>query len=598
MPCNAIIVAGKYTCNGCGIAEKKAMCKDCGYLVKGENGQLVQGARHCGDCFLKNLKPVDAEAKSAEEAKLAQEHELVKEANKKKRKRDNDAENRETYNNIQALALAREGTRTFALVLGKKLVINRNVCTGNDQTQAEVLRANFDQQSLLERDLSLHKKASAPRKGASSLFVKSVKNRWKNGTAPKNKQPSMFKSLERVSKINLKGPSYLIKNRDRPTAASHNLFCVACGTDVAGDCRANVHVTQDGHIKNVVELVKKEAEKTASISRLADTVMAGTTDVASLQERLEFLKDALLSGPLARSERWRLRHNKTPGNRHIPALTHLAKLIPDLAKLEDLKLREQLKGRWVSFYHDGATRVHKIFGLVCRFMDMATLEVLTRAVSLKFYDAVFNASKTAKFINATIVGDLQIKSDLVVAFNNDCVASNILAAETLSVLYDNALMGQCVSHTACHVGEQAKDQKIHDLVHNIAHLGSHASGNKIWHLTHIGTPGLSFTETRWYSEHDVMVILLDKWEVYVQQIPIGYQAGELSGVGAHKLAMQFANSKDMDLMRLRLRMTALVQYSYPLVKMCYVMESNETLSLFYCEITDVTSSSLRVNLAR
>ncbi len=85
----------------------------------------------------------------------------------------------------------------------------------------------------------------------------------------------MFKALERVATINLKGPSYLVQNRSRPLPTSHKLFGLACGTDIAGDCRANKHCKQDGHMKNGIELIRREEAKVAAIAQLADSVMTG-----------------------------------------------------------------------------------------------------------------------------------------------------------------------------------------------------------------------------------------------------------------------------------------------------------------------------------
>ncbi len=88
-----------------------------------------------------------------------------------------------------------------------------------------------------------------------------------------------------------------------------------------------------------------------------------------------------------------------------------------------------------------------------RFICLLTLNILTKAVGLKFYDANFNASKSAKVTNAIISIDMRIESNLVVGFNNDRVSANLLATQTLKALFSNAFMGSCASHTSCHSGD-------------------------------------------------------------------------------------------------------------------------------------------------
>ena len=89
------------------------MCKDCGYLVTDENGNTIQGHRHCQECFLAKgvLQKKVLDQQAAQQKRMREENESQAKANKKQKQQDSKAENAAFFEQVQSLAVMEKGTR-------------------------------------------------------------------------------------------------------------------------------------------------------------------------------------------------------------------------------------------------------------------------------------------------------------------------------------------------------------------------------------------------------------------------------------------------------------------------------------------------------
>ncbi|CAM9901224.1 unnamed protein product [Phaeothamnion confervicola] len=145
-------------------------------------------------------------------------------------------------------------------------------------------------------------------------------------------------------------------------------------------------------------------------------------------------------------------------------ISELRCMVPDLLKIEENQLFEELTGKKVAIVFDGTTRTREVFAVVARFMD-ADGSVQERLIDQPFLCA--RPSTRQPSMPATSRGSLPSRNGtsntmLSSPFVSDRCATNLAAIGALKPFYRSVMMIGCESHTFDNCGKKIVDAKVVD----------------------------------------------------------------------------------------------------------------------------------------
>ena len=126
-------------------------------------------------------------------------------------------------------------------------------------------------------------------------------------------------------------------------------------------------------------------------------------------------------------------------------------LILLLVSQEQADIREELSGRPISIVFDGTTRLGETMAVVVRYID-TSFNTQQRLVRLQLLAKSIKGEEIAREINATISTPYYISPNLVVAMLHDRAACNVVALQTLKIVYPQLIDVGCALLTYLRFG--------------------------------------------------------------------------------------------------------------------------------------------------
>ena len=183
---------------------------------------------------------------------------------------------------------------------------------------------------------------------------------------------------------------------------------------------------------------------------------------------------------------------------------HLLDMVPYILQEERSRVRDEVKGRFVSAIFDGTTRLGEVLVIVLRFIQ--DWSVCQRLVRVDFLQQSMNGQELARQVISALSVTLGVESDKLIAVMRDGASVNGTAMRLVSVMYPNALDIRCLSHLLDLVGDKFQVPTLNHFMTLFISLFSHSPRAKALWKNKTGRSMASYSATRWWS----------RWELYQQ----------------------------------------------------------------------------------
>ena len=256
---------------------------------------------------------------------------------------------------------------------------------------------------------------------------------------------------------------------------------------------------------------------------------------------------------------------------------YLSDLIPFILGQEKDELKRILKGRPISVIFDGTTRVGEVFVIVVRYVDTSeSWSIRQKLIRLHVLATSMTGEEIAREVVSALSVEYSIQAQQVLAMMYDCASTNLVALQTLHVLYPTMLGIGCFSHTLNRVGERFNVPVLNEFVTYWISLFSHSTKAKFLWKKKTGFSIDSYCPTRWWSRWEVMNQLLTTFGDVESFLAM---PDEFSEKTKGKLLEFFKDLKKRS--TLKVELASVVDAGKPLVEATYNLESDD-LVVFKC----------------
>ncbi|CAM9898340.1 unnamed protein product, partial [Phaeothamnion confervicola] len=370
------------------------------------------------------------------------------------------------------------------------------------------------------------------------------------------------------------------------------VHCTFCKGSVQGTKQeVKQHIKTDKHkMQKGNHTLKEAANETLNkhMLELKEQLVSGsslTPDTIKL--RMRVVQVFAESGtPLHRVPYFRPLLEELSGLR-LTDVSELRRMVPNLLKIEENRLSEELAGKKVAIVFDGTTRTHEVFAVVARFMD-GDGRVQQRLIEQAFYKAAFNAGDLARVIAFKLM-KWDVEYDDVIAFISDRCATNLAAIGALKPFYRSAMMIGCESHTFDNCGKKIVDAKVVDQYLAVVGLVGHSHKMREYFKVEVGSAPPMYCQTRRWSRRELLQWIMDNWDRLGTALVKAFSENLSQGAFITRLAEFHSKPEprsEINRAYCRVQGMGVLVFTKPLVEATYQLESDGPLSLFAFEIID------------
>ena len=294
-------------------------------------------------------------------------------------------------------------------------------------------------------------------------------------------------------------------------------------------------------------------ETLASYYREHPSEAGGTTDPDELAFRYRTTETFLASGtPLAKADIFRPLLQRS--GHSLTSAVHLQRFIPKIEEAENLKLRAELKGQYISVSFDGTTRLGEAVNTTARWCS-DSFELEQRLIDFTTFEKHLAGDEFAVHETDVILTQLCVRSTSVVNFTRDSCSTNGVACRTLiQHPFRNASDIMCISHTLNNTGSRLLLPTLDKFKSPWLQLAGgrqpHTGAKKLWKqmVSPQSVPG--YSTVRWWSWASITFVIA---EAGMQRLGDFIQECETRGYGdASTKSLRSIYDNELDSLRLEL----------------------------------------------
>ena len=353
------------------------------------------------------------------------------------------------------------------------------------------------------------------------------------------------------------------------------LFCDACKEVL---CVKKSTITY--HIKSAKHIESKEKLKVKRVREgdIATALKKYDKEVHPSGEKLpeevrvyrvKVVKTFLRAGvPMSKLEFFRdlLEEN----GKRLTEPSHMLELVPFILSEEKEKIKQEIKGKFLSIVFDGTSRLGEVLAVVVRYVHQ--WEIRQRLIRIQILQKSMTGEELARALINILSITFGIESHLILAAMRDGASVNNCAMQTVKVVYPQIIDIRCFSHTLDLVGDKFNAPVLTTFISYWISLFSHSPKTKSLWKTETGKAMASFSKTRWWS----------KWEI-MQQVMV--QFGDIHPfLMKHREIGHSLRGKLLDILnsassvaQLKVELSAVIDVGEHFVKATYSLEGDGAL---------------------
>ena len=248
-----------------------------------------------------------------------------------------------------------------------------------------------------------------------------------------------------------------------------------------------------------------------------------------------------------------------------------ANYIPALLKAEMTLQCEEVKDKHISLFFDATPRQGDMFNAIARFVDITHGG---KVVNVSFLQESMDADCVCGEISSCLSRRRLIHED-VTSVSVDACSVNLRAMEMIKDSYNiNWFTNLCLSHLANNAGNCAKFVILSQVWSLIQKIFKNSDNAKTEWETMTGSAWKSYSETRWYSQFEVLKDVYDKF-LDLEPFLLRLIDTNTSVANANRLYEMLTDEVKRRFIKIEL--AAIVECLEPMCKFCYKMEGDGQL---------------------
>ena len=248
--------------------------------------------------------------------------------------------------------------------------------------------------------------------------------------------------------------------------------------------------------------------------------------------------------------------------------SHMLDLIPFILEQEKSKIKDEIKGKFISIIFDGTSRLGEVLAVVIRYVDQ-DWKVVQRLIRLEFLVKSMTGEEVARELINLLSMEYCVKSPLLLAAMRDGASVNSVAMRTVSVVYPSVLDVRCFSHTLDIVGTKFNTPTLTTFISLWISLFSHSPKTKALWKDQTGKSMASFSKTRCWSRWEVMQQVMVQ---FGDLLPFLDRNQDIGPALREKLLEILKNNQRVSLLKIEL--AAIVDVGEHFVKSTYNLEGD------------------------
>ncbi len=182
--------------------------------------------------------------------------------------------------------------------------------------------------------------------------------------------------------------------------------------------------------------------------------------------------------------------------------SYMLDLVPFILSEERQKIKQEIKGKFLSIVFDGTSRLGEVLGVVVRYVHQ--WEIRQRLLRIQILQKSMTGEELARTLINILSITFGIESHLILAATRDGASVNSCAMRTVKVVYPQLIDIRCFSHTLDLVGDKFNAPVLTTFISYWISLFSHSPKTKSLWKTETGKAMASFSKTRWWSKWEIM----------------------------------------------------------------------------------------------